>query len=81
MIKAFPKKIFKTEKKSLAKLIITSILFSPSYVYGISKKYNPEFYLNWGFNSISSKNAYDLGYTGENISVGLVDADFPSGIS
>ncbi|MTC56544.1 MULTISPECIES: autotransporter domain-containing protein [Providencia] len=81
MIKAFPKKIFKTEKKSLAKLIITSILFSPSYVYGISKKHNPEFYLNWGFNSISSKNAYDLGYTGENISVGLVDADFPSGIS
>lgn len=74
--------------KKLIKTIVITFLLPSSYVYSSTDQSNLEiknkpsdFIMNWGFNSISAMNAYKSNYTGNNIYIGLVDTDLPSGIS
>jgi len=77
------KRIFKEKTLSIllrSILLGYPIISSSSFAVPLRAE-TDEFNANWGLSRIGAQYAYEKGYTGKGISIGVADSDFPSGIS
>ncbi|WP_270385722.1 S8 family serine peptidase, partial [Acinetobacter guillouiae] len=77
------KRIFKEKTLSIllrSILLGYPIISSSSFAVPLHAE-TDEFNANWGLSRIGAQYAYEKGYTGKGISIGVADSDFPSGIS
>lgn len=56
------------------------ILVAPHTFAAVTNYQTEEFKANWGLNSIGAHHAYEKGYTGKGVAIGVSDSDFPAGI-
>ncbi|MFC6053567.1 hypothetical protein A6M14_07610 [Acinetobacter sp. Ac_877] len=56
------------------------ILVAPHTFAAATNYQTEEFKANWGLNSIGAHHAYEKGYTGKGVAIGVSDSDFPAGI-
>ena len=77
------KRIFKEKTLSIllrSILLGYPIISSSSFAVPLRAE-TDEFNANWGLSRIGAQYAYEKGYTGKGIAIGVADSDFPSGIS
>ncbi|WP_423855341.1 S8 family serine peptidase [Acinetobacter guillouiae] len=77
------KRIFKEKTLSIllrSILLGYPIITSSSFAVPLRAE-TDEFNANWGLSRIGAQYAYEKGYTGKGIAIGVADSDFPSGIS
>ncbi|WP_445115715.1 S8 family serine peptidase [Acinetobacter sp. WZC-1] len=73
------------KEKTLSILMRSILLGSPVFITPHAFAAEPpgesdEFKANWGLSIIGAQAAYDKGYTGKGVAVGVNDGDFPDGI-
>ncbi|WP_419278305.1 S8 family serine peptidase [Acinetobacter guillouiae] len=77
------KRIFKEKTLSIllrSILLGYPIITSSSFAVPLRAE-TDEYNANWGLSRIGAQYAYEKGYTGKGIAIGVADSDFPSGIS
>ena len=77
------KRIFKEKTLSIllrSILLGYPIITSSSFAVPLRAE-TDEFNANWGLSRIGAQYAYEKGYTGKGIAIGVADSDFPAGIS